>query len=295
MKFNLFPLISLAALFLLRGFSQHAFADALPSEQLKPILEPCLDAILSPLETNPAMPRVKVEIMRANFAASMVVASTPAEKQVYRNAMAVCDAMTSDMDARAKAQARAQASAEMPTLSTGGDIIASMPMHGRNPGPEGHAIRKKQKEERRDANRRAQRESAFTDSGAYTSWVNNGPNLRAYVMGLYTRQVELEALYNKSLAAASRLQRQPRIRQKATRIPLSELGLGCARASSGLGSGCRRTIVRHESPGSIERKWEHGRSTIKAIGRENSRPETCWAISRPTAKHSRSTTDRSLS
>jgi hypothetical protein len=203
MKVKLVPVISLSVLFLLRCFSQDAFGDALPSAQLKPILGPCLNAILSPLETNPAMPRVQVETMRADFAASFVTGSTPAEKQVYRNAMAVCDAMTSDMDARAKAQAQAQTSAEMPTLSTGGDIIASMPMHGRNPGAEGQAIRKKQKQERKDADRRAQQQSAFANSSAYTSWVNNGPNLRDYVMGLYTRQVELEALYKKSMPAAS--------------------------------------------------------------------------------------------
>jgi hypothetical protein len=203
MKVKLVPVISLSALFLLRGFSQSAFADALPSAQLKPILEPCLNAILSPLEQNPAMPRVKVETMRADFAASLVTASTPPEKQVYQNAMAVCDAMTSDMDARANAQAQAKASAEMPTLSTGGKIDESMPMRGWDAGADGQAIRAKQKNDRKDADKRAQRESNFVNSGAYTSWVKNEPNLREYVMNLYTRQTELEALYKKSVAEAS--------------------------------------------------------------------------------------------
>ena len=202
MKIKLVQVISLSALFLLRGFSQHAFADALPSAQLKPILEPCLNAILSPLEANPAMPRVKVETMRADFAASLVTGSSPAEKQVYRNAMAVCDAMTSDMDARSNAQAQAKASADMPTLSTGGDIDESMPMHGRN---KGGAIRKKQKDDRKDADKRGQQQSAFANSSAYTTWVKNGPKLRDNVMGLYTRQAELEALYRKTLPAGSAL------------------------------------------------------------------------------------------
>jgi hypothetical protein len=144
------------------------------------------------------MPRVKVETMRADFAASLVTGSTPAEKQVYRNAMAVCDAMTSDMDARANAQAQAKASSEMPTLSTGGDIDESMPMRGWDAGGAGNAIRKKQKQDRKDADRRARQQSAFVNSSAYTSWVKNGPNLRDYVMGLYTRQVEIEALYIKN-------------------------------------------------------------------------------------------------
>ena len=203
MKIKLVPVISLSALFLLRGFSHHAFADALPSAQLKPILKPCLNAILSPLEANPAMPRVQVETMRADFAASMVTADTAAEKGVYQNAVEVCNAMTSDMDARANAQAQAEASAEMPTLSTGGDIDESMPMHGRDAGGAGNAIRKKQKQDRKDANQKAQRQSAFVNSSAYNTWVKNGPNLRDYVMGLYTRQVELEALYKKSLPAAA--------------------------------------------------------------------------------------------
>ena len=102
MKVKLVPVISLSVLFLLRCFSQDAFGDALPSAQLKPILGPCLNAILSPLETNPAMPRVQVETMRADFAASFVTGSTPAEKQVYQNAMAICEAINSACASPAK-------------------------------------------------------------------------------------------------------------------------------------------------------------------------------------------------
>jgi hypothetical protein len=92
----------------------------------------------------------------------------------------------------------------MSTLSTAGDIDESMPMHGRNPGPEGQAIRQKQKDDRADADARAQRESSFVNSSAYTSWVKNSPNLREYVMNLYTRQTELEALYIKSAPPSAR-------------------------------------------------------------------------------------------
>jgi hypothetical protein len=188
--------------FLLQGFSLHAAAP-LPSAQLKPILEPCLDAILSPLQNNTSMPRVQVETLRADFAASMVTADTAAEKRVYQNAVEVCNAMTSDMDARANAQTQAKTSSEMPTLSTGGDIDESMPMRGWDAGGAGNAIRKKQKQDRKDANKKAQRQSAFVNSSGYNTWVNNAPELRELVMGLYTRQMELEALYEKSIAAAA--------------------------------------------------------------------------------------------
>jgi hypothetical protein len=179
-------------------FAQAAKVAQMPSARLEPLLEPCLDAILAPLEQNPKMPRVKVETLRATFAGGMVTASTPAGQQIYQNAMAVCDAMTADMDARAKARAAAQAAAAAPTLSTGGDIIDSAPMHGWDAGADAQAIRQKQKDERNYEDKSARTQSAFTESSAYTAWVNNAPTLRQQVMSLYTRQVELEALAAKN-------------------------------------------------------------------------------------------------
>jgi hypothetical protein len=170
----------------------------LPSTKLQPLLEPCLNAILAPLQANPKMPRVRVETLRATFAAQLVTASTPAEQQIYQNAMAVCDAMTSDMDARAKAQQAAKTAAEEPTLSTGGDIVDSAPVRGWDAGADAQAIRGKQKDERAYEDARAQRQSSFVNSSAYTSWVDNAPTLRQNVMSLYTRQVEIEALYRKN-------------------------------------------------------------------------------------------------
>jgi hypothetical protein len=178
--------------------AEAAINSAPPSAQIQPILAPCLDAILAPLEANPRMPRVQVETLRANFAASLVTATTPAEKNIYVNAMAVCDAMASDMDARANAQAAARVSAKEPALSTGGDIIASANARGRDAGGADQAIREKQKDERAYEDKRAKKESAFVNSSAYNSWVKNAPNLRQNVMSLFTRQTELEALYVKS-------------------------------------------------------------------------------------------------
>jgi len=180
------------------GCAEAAINDALPSAQIQPILVPCLDAILAPLQADPKMPRVTVETLRAKFAAGLVTASTPAEKNVYENAMAVCDAMTSGMDARANARAAAKASAGEPTLSKGGDIINSANARGWDAGPADQAIREKQKDERAYEDKRAKKESSFVDSAAYTSWVKNAPNLRENVMNLFTREVELEALYAKS-------------------------------------------------------------------------------------------------
>jgi hypothetical protein len=144
------------------------------------------------------MPRVRVETLRSTFAGRMVTASTPAEQQIFQNAMAVCDAMTSDMDARANAITAAKAAAAAPTLSMGGDIVSSAPVRGWDAGADAQAIRGKQKDERAYADKQAERQSAFTESSAYTSWVKNAPTLRQNVMNLYTRQVELEALYAKN-------------------------------------------------------------------------------------------------
>jgi len=55
--------------------AEAAINSAPPSAQIQPILAPCLDAILAPLEANPRMPRVQVETLRANFAASLVTAT----------------------------------------------------------------------------------------------------------------------------------------------------------------------------------------------------------------------------
>lgn len=175
-----------------------------PSAKIEPLLEPCLNAILAPLQQNPKMPRVRVETLRATFAGGLVTASTPAQQQIYQNAMAVCDAMTNDMDARASARAAAQASASMPTLSNGGDIISSAPVRGWDAGADAQAIRGKQKDERAYADKSAATQSAFTESSAYTTWVNNAPALRKNVMDLYTRQVELEALEAKNAPPAVR-------------------------------------------------------------------------------------------
>jgi hypothetical protein len=188
---TLFLLLSLA-----QGCMQAATADAAPSAQLKPILGPCLNAVLAPLQDDPKMPRVEIETLRATFAASQVTSSTPAEKNIYQNAMAVCDAMTSSMDARATARAAATA-AGAPSLSQGGGVVGTEARDGWFQGGADRAIEAKQKDQRDYDDNQAKVESSFVDSTAYTSWAKNAPNLRDKVMNLFTKQVELEALYAK--------------------------------------------------------------------------------------------------
>ncbi|MDB6138827.1 MAG: Serine/threonine protein kinase [Verrucomicrobiaceae bacterium] len=173
---------------------QSRVKDGLPSKQIDPLLDKSLHAIMEPLEKDPKLPRVEVEKLRAGFAADGVKATSAEWKQVYQNAMAVCESLTKGMDDRATSQAAAIASSKAPTLSNGGSIIKSSPMRGKDAGAAANAIRKKQKDERKYEDNTAQKESDFVSSGAYRIWTDKAATLRKNVMGLYTRQLQYEAL-----------------------------------------------------------------------------------------------------
>jgi hypothetical protein len=79
--------------------------EKLPSEQLKPLLEPSLEGLIAPLQRSPKMPRVEIELLRAKFAAQVAKATSPAWKEVYQNAVVVCDSLTRGMDDRAAKKA----------------------------------------------------------------------------------------------------------------------------------------------------------------------------------------------
>jgi len=84
------------------------------------------------LEQNPKMPRVEVEKLRAIFAGGQVKAKAPAQQQIYQNAMAVCTALTTAMDDRAKAKSEAQASAMVPSVMNGRTCSCAPPQRGRS-------------------------------------------------------------------------------------------------------------------------------------------------------------------
>jgi hypothetical protein len=75
--------------------------EHLPSDQLKPLLGPTLDGLMAPLQNDPKMPRVEVEFLRVSLVAGLSKAGTPALKQIYQNAIVVCDSLTRSMDDRA--------------------------------------------------------------------------------------------------------------------------------------------------------------------------------------------------
>ena len=164
-----------------------------PSQQIEPLLEPSLNAILAPLEANPQMPRVAVEKLRASLAGASVKARTPLQKQIYQYGMAVCEALTNGMDERALTKAAALSSAQVPSLSNGASIINTMPLRGRDAGHAGDAIRGKQRDERNYADMKGAQVSGFMESSAYKAWISKAAMLRQNVMGLYTRLVQLEA------------------------------------------------------------------------------------------------------
>jgi len=164
-----------------------------PAQQIEPLLEPCLNAILAPLQDNPQMPRVPVEKLQAVLSGEAVKAKTPARKQIYQYALAVCESLSNGMDERALTKATAASSSWVPSLSNGGSIINTMPLHGRDAGRAGEAIRKKQRDERAYADRRADQYSIFAESAAYKAWIAKAALLRQNVMGLYSKLVQLEA------------------------------------------------------------------------------------------------------
>ena len=135
-----------------------ASGQGAPSARIEPVLVPALNAILAPLEKNPAMPRVQVETLRASFGADVMRVAAPGQGQIYQNAMAVCDALTRAMDDRAKAKSDALASAKMHSILNGLGINKSSPMHN---GRAAEAVRKKQRDERSYADDLGHQQSAF--------------------------------------------------------------------------------------------------------------------------------------
>jgi hypothetical protein len=187
-----------------------------PSVQLDPLLEPCLNAIAEPLNKNPKLPRVEVEKLRSDFAAGQVKADTPHQRQIYENAMAVCDALIQGMDERAADVATAQASAKVPNSSTGGSIVKSSPIRGHDAGANAETIRKKQRDERKYADKEAKENAAFVESGAYKVWVEKATGIRKNVMVLYTTQRQLEAYVKKEEEATAAHQKPGADSEKKT-------------------------------------------------------------------------------
>lgn len=220
--------------------------SAAPSERLEPLLEQTLEAILSSLKGTPKMPRVEVETLRASFAAEQIKAMTQAQRQIYQNAMAVCDALTKSMDDRAKARAAAEASAKTPLNSNATSIIKSSPMRGRDAGAAAEAIRKKQKDERKDADDVARREAAFLHSGAYRAWTEGAPAVRRGVMAIFTRQVQLEALEerNAMIAAQAAQAAQAAEAEKAARAARAEAAARVAAAEKAVRAAAEEKAVK---------------------------------------------------
>ena len=188
-----------------KGKSGGGGPKVVPSTQLDPIIGPCLEAIVAPLEKDPKAPTGQVAKLRSNFTVSHGRAETPSQKQVYANAIAVCDAITKALDDRAKMKAGAEASAKMAASSNAGSINKSMPQPGRRAGYLGQQIRKKQEEERAFAEAEAKKKADFLHSGAYTAWAERAPKYRQNVMAYYTRQSQLEALQEKNDAPVAKL------------------------------------------------------------------------------------------
>jgi hypothetical protein len=201
-----------------------------PSALLERLLDPCLDAILAPLEENPKMPRVEVEKLRSSFAGGQIKAKTRAQQQIYQNAMAVCTALTTAMDDRAKARSDALASAKVTSVTNGSGIAKNALSNGRDAGRTAEAIRKKQQDERKYADDLAHGQSSFVETGAYKAWTEKATNLRQSVMALYTRQVQLEALderNNPTPTSAEQPKTKPPVPEPAVApVPAPETAVG---------------------------------------------------------------------
>lgn len=76
---------------------------AQPSADLQQFMSAHLDAILGPLVEKPALPRTELAQLRAALAQRFTRASL-ADRDVYQNALTICDALTQAMNERNQAQ-----------------------------------------------------------------------------------------------------------------------------------------------------------------------------------------------
>ena len=176
----------------------------MPSAHLDPVVGPCVEAIVASLDKDPKAPTGQVAKLHSTFTVALSAAETPSQKQVYANAIAVCDAITKALDDRSKSKAAAVASAKVPPLSTAGSINKSSPQPGRRAGYLAQQIRKKQEEERAFAENEAKKKADFLHSGAYTAWAERAPKYRQNIMALYTRQSQLELVQEKNDAPVAK-------------------------------------------------------------------------------------------
>lgn len=76
---------------------------AAPSADLQQFMSAHLEAILGPLVEKPALPRADLAQLRASIAQRFTRAGL-ADREVYQNALTICDALTQAMNERNQAQ-----------------------------------------------------------------------------------------------------------------------------------------------------------------------------------------------
>jgi hypothetical protein len=138
-----------------------------------------------------------VETLRATFAGGEAKAETPARKQIYENAMSVCSALTSAMDDRAKAASSAETASMAPTLSDGGSVVKSAAVNGNT-----EAIRKKQRDERKYADKNGPPAQRLCRVRGLPDVDGERAEAARERHGALHKQMQLEALEEKSGAPA---------------------------------------------------------------------------------------------
>jgi hypothetical protein len=156
----------------------------MPSKQLSAFIDAHLDAILSPLENQTALPRQQAVDMRERFADQMTKAPAP-QQPVYRQACSVVDALLSAMDERENAIVNSRHSS-MPGVQDIHDARVSVSArHGRA------ALKSESRENQRDANR-ANQKTKFFEEAAAKQWTDRTVLLRQTITRAYSVEREME-------------------------------------------------------------------------------------------------------
>jgi len=162
--------------------------------RLHEIIAVYLDAILSPLDSNPKLPVTEISLLKSSLAAEMLGASTPDRKLVTQNAVNVCDWLSKCMEDRATSVAKMRAMAKTSMNSGATDVHKNLSSGGPEGGEKARAKLDQQRMEREDLNKKANQERSSFVANLKRTWASKTSELRQGVMGSYTRQLQLEAL-----------------------------------------------------------------------------------------------------
>jgi hypothetical protein len=163
-----------------------------PSARLSQFTTAHLDAILSPLDQRPALPRTELSQLRAAFADESAKGPEAAREQ-FTTAIAVCDALNATMDEREQAVASLQGSESVHGPSDLGARRKDVPSHGTRADARLAKI-EQHRERHEEANRKqeAAQKDDFLTQQHKNNWTQRTLQVRQHIQMLIMRQSQAE-------------------------------------------------------------------------------------------------------